>query len=207
MIRRPPRSTLFPYTTLFRSRTSPSCHASGSLKFRRRATPSSRRTGWPKSSRPATGRVRCWKRWGSGSAPGCASSGASTKSGVTPGSIGQTGPFRPWDRTTSWMVRVCCQAFAVRSATFSEPLADPRKKQRPAWQLPLSRSRNRWFIGRLGDDELNPHARGAMTRHGEEYEELTGLPRYEADVAALPGREPLVQTTGRRVLEIGRAHV
>src|SRR2546430_5377553 len=58
MIRRPPRSTLFPYTTLFRSRTSPSCHASGSLKFRRRATPSSRRTGWPKSSHPATGRVR-----------------------------------------------------------------------------------------------------------------------------------------------------
>src|SRR5438876_3395444 len=27
MIRRPPRSTLFPYTTLFRSRTCPSCDA------------------------------------------------------------------------------------------------------------------------------------------------------------------------------------
>src|SRR5260221_7218525 len=35
MIRRPPRSTLFPYTTLFRSRPSPSCRAKGRRSARR----------------------------------------------------------------------------------------------------------------------------------------------------------------------------
>src|SRR5205823_14582873 len=37
--------------------------------------------------------------------------------------------------------------------------------------------------------------------HGAEEEEGTGLPGHETDIAALPGREPLVKTTGRRVLE------
>src|SRR3712207_7423828 len=36
MIRRPPRSTLFPYTTLFRSRQTPSTPRSGSSRCRRR---------------------------------------------------------------------------------------------------------------------------------------------------------------------------
>src|SRR5438552_10319356 len=49
MIRRPPRSTLFPYTTLFRSRI---CSGSASR-------PSSRR----RDSRVATSRCRCWSRW------------------------------------------------------------------------------------------------------------------------------------------------
>src|SRR6266567_2021667 len=95
----------------------------------------------------------------------------------------------------------CCRAFAVRSATFSEPLAHPRKKQRPAWQLPLSRSRHRWFIGRLGDREPDPHPSGAMTRHGAEEEEGTGLPGHETDVGTLSGREPLFKAATRSVLE------
>src|SRR6266550_3539828 len=41
----------------------------------------------------------------------------------------QTGLFRPWDRTTSWTVRTFFLAFAVRSATFSEPLANPEKAE------------------------------------------------------------------------------
>src|SRR2546422_7598258 len=40
MIRRPPRSTLFPYTTLFRSRTRP-------------RTPTTRWTAWPPASIPS----------------------------------------------------------------------------------------------------------------------------------------------------------
>src|SRR5260221_2367751 len=41
MIRRPPRSTLFPYTTLFRSTTSLSCQATGArANTRRRTAPS-----------------------------------------------------------------------------------------------------------------------------------------------------------------------
>src|SRR2546430_8227317 len=34
MIRRPPRSTLFPYTTLFRSRSSMSCNSSSSTRVK-----------------------------------------------------------------------------------------------------------------------------------------------------------------------------
>src|SRR2546425_6808493 len=44
MIRRPPRSTLFPYTTLFRSSPPPDCSAD---RFER--TPTGRRTRWPRS--------------------------------------------------------------------------------------------------------------------------------------------------------------
>src|SRR3712207_8063177 len=47
MIRRPPRSTLFPYTTLFRSR-SPPCRSS----TRRRATATSTSTRRPTSTPP-----------------------------------------------------------------------------------------------------------------------------------------------------------
>src|SRR2546427_8402753 len=39
MIRRPPRSTLFPYTTLFRSRTSSSENVGPSRKVRRKIAP------------------------------------------------------------------------------------------------------------------------------------------------------------------------
>src|SRR5258708_8928744 len=38
MIRRPPRSTLFPYTTLFRSHLLPYCHG-GAYRGRRRCVP------------------------------------------------------------------------------------------------------------------------------------------------------------------------
>src|SRR2546430_6768974 len=38
MIRRPPRSTLFPYTTLFRSKTAPKCTTVGVLKARTAST-------------------------------------------------------------------------------------------------------------------------------------------------------------------------
>src|SRR2546427_5792440 len=55
MIRRPPRSTLFPYTTLFRSRC-----ATHSRAFRRAVSPegrrrirSRRRPAWPTTSVPA----------------------------------------------------------------------------------------------------------------------------------------------------------
>src|SRR2546426_5686221 len=41
MIRRPPRSTLFPYTTLFRSRGSCRCSGRTSLSSRTRCTPRS----------------------------------------------------------------------------------------------------------------------------------------------------------------------
>src|SRR2546430_12273423 len=36
MIRRPPRSTLFPYTTLFRSQTPPPCKGPSARRFARR---------------------------------------------------------------------------------------------------------------------------------------------------------------------------
>src|SRR5256886_9244706 len=39
MIRRPPRSTLFPYTTLFRSGTCESCHTTGGWKKVNMSTP------------------------------------------------------------------------------------------------------------------------------------------------------------------------
>src|SRR3989449_7660037 len=44
MIRRPPRSTLFPYTTLFRSSAWPACRASSSTRCS-----STQRTLWPPS--------------------------------------------------------------------------------------------------------------------------------------------------------------
>src|SRR2546423_11881169 len=43
------------------------------------------------------------------------------------GTISTVGPDDELDGEETF-----CRAFAVRSATFSEPLADPRKKQRPA---------------------------------------------------------------------------
>src|SRR3712207_8058057 len=47
MIRRPPRSTLFPYTTLFRSRTDEACVTPGNSAVRVLMTDSqSRRAGW-----------------------------------------------------------------------------------------------------------------------------------------------------------------
>src|SRR2546427_9384117 len=49
MIRRPPRSTLFPYTTLFRS---PTRRTSGW----RGSSPSTRTSGWPKTRRRASRR-------------------------------------------------------------------------------------------------------------------------------------------------------
>src|SRR2546423_13308998 len=54
MIRRPPRSTLFPYTTLFRSRSAPSCpgpaaRASTARRRSRRGRPVPRRTPPPRS--------------------------------------------------------------------------------------------------------------------------------------------------------------
>src|SRR2546430_3744732 len=43
MIRRPPRSTLFPYTTLFRSRAGVAHHVAVRRLFKQRALPESRR--------------------------------------------------------------------------------------------------------------------------------------------------------------------
>src|SRR2546427_7981143 len=63
MIRRPPRSTLFPYTTLFRSRRDDATHGRagrrvGTLPLsvvaarnRRRTAPRGRDAGWPSESR------------------------------------------------------------------------------------------------------------------------------------------------------------
>src|SRR4051794_41585786 len=50
MIRRPPRSTLFPYTTLFRSR----CRRRGSARPARRLRPPSRPARSPRRSRRAS---------------------------------------------------------------------------------------------------------------------------------------------------------
>src|SRR2546430_12295538 len=55
MIRRPPRSTLFPYTTLFRSRQSSAAHPRGQQE-RAPATPDGARA---RRHRP---RVRAWTR-------------------------------------------------------------------------------------------------------------------------------------------------
>src|SRR2546428_7517607 len=50
MIRRPPRSTLFPYTTLFRSDHAASCdHRRGRLLYRWDGRPRSRSRGRPRS--------------------------------------------------------------------------------------------------------------------------------------------------------------
>src|SRR5438874_5918663 len=52
MIRRPPRSTLFPYTTLFRSRRRPAAQRKPGL---RRPAPSARDRGFPRTSVPTCG--------------------------------------------------------------------------------------------------------------------------------------------------------
>src|SRR2546429_5720965 len=58
MIRRPPRSTLFPYTTLFRSQLwGPKGHSSVSLKTRRNTPQTRKQTGHAKRVQ-----VRCWPR-------------------------------------------------------------------------------------------------------------------------------------------------
>src|SRR2546430_12335263 len=49
MIRRPPRSTLFPYTTLFRSRSRAWSCRGGGCPCPEGAARSSRRTGWERS--------------------------------------------------------------------------------------------------------------------------------------------------------------
>src|SRR2546430_12508299 len=56
MIRRPPRSTLFPYTTLFRSTTSPTSRRRG--RCRRRASPSGRRSGSRRRSEEHTSELQ-----------------------------------------------------------------------------------------------------------------------------------------------------
>src|SRR3712207_8148035 len=63
MIRRPPRSTLFPYTTLFRSAAGAALHGRGGAGRRRRPAAGSnggRRT--PVARRPRRGRVRPERR-------------------------------------------------------------------------------------------------------------------------------------------------
>src|SRR6266496_2887772 len=88
MIRRPPRSTLFPYTTLFRSRAvpadlerrHPACEAldviarseehTSELQSRRdlvcrlllekKKTDAPRRPAWPRHARPSSGSSRAW---------------------------------------------------------------------------------------------------------------------------------------------------
>src|SRR2546425_2328375 len=55
MIRRPPRSTLFPYTTLFRSRTRWGGSRSGGCGPRPKAR-------WAGSSTFARSTIACWKR-------------------------------------------------------------------------------------------------------------------------------------------------
>src|SRR2546430_5732363 len=47
MIRRPPRSTLFPYTTLFRSRAFPRLGRRGGPRAPPRVAPAPRRARWP----------------------------------------------------------------------------------------------------------------------------------------------------------------
>src|SRR5256885_5596017 len=56
MIRRPPRSTLFPYTTLFRSRTGPR-HGDGAGHSRRRAAVEHRRHRARSDREPSTARA------------------------------------------------------------------------------------------------------------------------------------------------------
>src|SRR5260221_5298603 len=57
MIRRPPRSTLFPYTTLFRSRAELYCENTAAVLSSLTAIfPSARRTGWKRTT--ATGSDR-----------------------------------------------------------------------------------------------------------------------------------------------------
>src|SRR5438874_3555581 len=75
------------------------------------------------------------------------------------------------------------------------------RRATPPLALPLRRRRKGRRAGRLGDREPDPHPRGAMTGHRAEDEERAGLPWHEPHIAALPGREPLVQAAGRSVLE------
>src|SRR3712207_7236275 len=63
MIRRPPRSTLFPYTTLFRSRRSPGCSRAG-------RTPRARPAGSSRRPRPARWSARSRPAARAGGAPG-----------------------------------------------------------------------------------------------------------------------------------------
>src|SRR5258707_5928977 len=55
MIRRPPRSTLFPYTTLFRSKTAASNPATARLRRHQRQVRSSRPIGRARTGTPANG--------------------------------------------------------------------------------------------------------------------------------------------------------
>src|SRR3712207_9575625 len=50
MIRRPPRSTLFPYTTLFRSRTPITTRTTGRAPFDQRPAPGDWKGRWRKSA-------------------------------------------------------------------------------------------------------------------------------------------------------------
>src|SRR6266699_2917509 len=52
-----------------------------------------------------------------------------------------------------------------------------------------------------GEGEADPHPRRPVTRHRTKDEEGTGLPGNEPDIGALPGRESLLETAGRSVLE------
>src|SRR5207244_2779240 len=52
-----------------------------------------------------------------------------------------------------------------------------------------------------GDGEANPHPRGAVTGHCTKDEEGTGLPSYEPDIGALPGREALLYPAGGGMFE------
>src|SRR5205823_2728500 len=88
---------------------------------RTRATPNWRQTGWRRSSHRATGLVRCWRRWVSGSTRASGSSGCLIPSVPTRGSTVRTGPCRSWDRTRSWTPRMSSQAFAVRCVTSCSP--------------------------------------------------------------------------------------
>src|SRR3712207_8207459 len=55
MIRRPPRSTLFPYTTLFRSPRRPGAGAAGGVRLVRRAVERLLQLERPESARPRDG--------------------------------------------------------------------------------------------------------------------------------------------------------
>src|SRR6266699_3956425 len=52
-----------------------------------------------------------------------------------------------------------------------------------------------------GEGEADPHPRRPVTRHRTKDEEGTGLPGNEPDIGPLPGRESLLETAGRSVLE------
>src|SRR5437867_7904777 len=56
MIRRPPRSTLFPYTTLFRSRSRAARPGGGGRSARRPSSPG--RRGWPRRSEEHTSELQ-----------------------------------------------------------------------------------------------------------------------------------------------------